>query len=50
VECTPMQGDLIMELAKKLALGDSIPRISHPSEVVFTEFDNDLQSIPPRGY
>ena len=50
VECTPMQGDLIMNLAKKLAVGEEIPRISHPAEQVFSEFDADVQAIPARGY
>lgn len=50
VECTPMLGDLIMDLAAKLAAGEEIPRISHPEEQVFSEFDEDLMSIPARGY
>lgn len=50
VECTPMLGDMIMDLAKKLGAGEEIPRISHPSEQVFTEFDDALADIPPRGY
>ena len=50
VECTPMLGDMIMALAKKLAAGESIPHISHPEEQIFTEFDKNLQSIPARGY
>ena len=50
VECTPLLGDLIMSLAQQLAKGDSIPPFSHPQEQVFTEFDEDLQGIPPRGY
>lgn len=50
VECTPMLGDLIMELSKKLANGQDIPRITHPQEQVFSEFDENLSQIPPRGY
>ena len=50
VECTPMLGDIIMELAKKLAAGEEIPRVTNPEERVFTEFDEDLMDIPPRGY
>jgi len=50
VECTPMIGDMIMELAKQLADGIEIPRISHPYEQVFSEFDEDLSRIPLRGY
>ncbi len=50
VECTPMLGDMIMDLAQKLAEGETIPRVSHPKEMVFSQFDPDLGSIAPRGY
>ena len=50
VECTPLLGDLIMDLAQRLARGEKIPRISHPVEQVFSEFDTDVQGILPRGY
>jgi galactofuranose transport system substrate-binding protein len=50
VECTPLIGDIIMELAKKLAAGESIPRDTYSEERVFSEFDTDLGSLPPRGY
>ena len=50
VECTPMLGDIIMDLAKKLAAGEDIPRVTNPEERSFTEFDEDLMDIPPRGY
>ena len=50
VECTPMLGDIIMDLAKKLAAGEEIPRVTNPEERAFTEFDEDLIDIPPRGY
>lgn len=50
VECTPLIGDKIMELAKKLAAGESIPRNTYSDERVFSEFDTDLDSLPPRGY
>ena len=50
VECTPMLGDIIMDLTKKLAAGEDIPRVTHPQEDVFCEFDEDLMDIPPRGY
>ena len=49
VECTPNLGDAVMELAKKLAAGEDVPRMSHPDEDVFTEFD-DLSDLAPRGY
>jgi len=50
VECTPMLGDMIMDLAMRLARGESIPRITYSEETVFSDFDEDLLSIPPRWY
>lgn len=49
VECTPLMGDRVMELAKLLAEGLPIPRNIYNEERVFTEFD-DLSKIGPRGY
>ena len=48
-ECTPMLGDLAVELAKKLAAGEAVPAVTHPAETVFTEWD-DLTGLAPRGY
>lgn len=50
VECTPLIGDMIMELTKKLAAGEAIPRTTYSTEEVFSEFDVDLDSLPPREY
>ena len=50
VECTPMLGDIIMVLARKLVAGEEIPRVIYSEETTFTEFDENLQSLPPRGY
>lgn len=50
VECTPLIGDKIMELANKLAAGESIPRNIYSDERVFSEFDTDLADLPPREY
>ncbi len=50
VECTPMLGDVVMELAKKLAAGQVINRVTYSKETVFTEFDTNLDSLPERGY
>ena len=50
VECTPMIGDTIMALAKKLAAGEPIARTTYSQERVFSEFDGDLDSLPERGY
>ena len=50
VECTPLIGDMIMSLAKKLASGESIERYTYSKETVFSEFDSNLQSIPARRY
>lgn len=49
IECNPKTGPAIMELAEKLARGETIPRLQHVDMQVFTEFD-DLTGIEPRGY
>lgn len=49
VECTPMLGNLVMDLAEKLEAGQPVPPVTHPEEQVFTEFD-DLTDLQPRGY
>ena len=49
VECNPEQGDVVMDLAKRLAAGLSIPRSTIVSNKVFTEYD-DLSSLPERKY
>jgi simple sugar transport system substrate-binding protein len=49
IECNPKQGPQAMALAKQLARGESIPRLIHVNETVFSEGD-DLSSIGPRGY
>ena len=50
VECTPLIGDKIVELAKKLAAGEPIDRITYSVERTFSEYDDDLDTLPPRGY
>jgi len=50
VECTPMIGDTIMALAKKLAAGEEIAPITYSEERVFSEFDEDLDTLPERAY
>ena len=50
VECTPLIGDMIMSLAKKLAAGEAVDRYTYSKETMFSEFDDNLQSIPARGY
>jgi len=49
IECNPKTGPAIMDLAKRLAAGEAIPRLLHVDESVFTEGD-DLSSVGPRGY
>ena len=49
IECNPKMGPAIMELTRKLARGESIPRFQHVDEEVFYETD-DLSSLEPRGY
>lgn len=50
VECQAKTGPAVMDLARKLAKGEKIPRLLHVEERVFTEGDPDLDSLPPRGY
>ncbi len=49
IECNPKTGPDIIDLAEKLARGESIPPLQHVQEQVFTEYD-DLSGIEPRGY
>ena len=49
VECTPMLGELSVDLAKRLAAGAEVAAVTYPEETVFTEWD-DLSNLPPRGY
>ena len=49
VECTPELGDMVMEVARKLANGEPVDKVTHPVEEVFTEYD-DLSNLAPRGY
>ncbi len=49
IECNPKTGPSIMELTKKIARNEPIPRLLHVDEQVFTEDDN-LLVIEPRGY
>ncbi len=49
VECNPEQGAVVMDLAKKLAAGQAIPRSTIVSGRIFTEYD-DLSSLPERKY
>ncbi|MDR0897202.1 MAG: ABC transporter substrate-binding protein [Oscillospiraceae bacterium] len=50
VECTPLFGAQVMELAKQLKAGETIPRVIYTDETVFTEFDQNLDTLTPRGY
>ena len=50
VECKPDIGPNVMALAKQLAAGEEIPRITYSEEQVFTEYDENLDVIAPRGY
>jgi simple sugar transport system substrate-binding protein len=50
VECTPMLGDMVMTLTKKLAAGETIDRITYSNERVFSEYDKNLDFLPERGY
>ena len=50
VECTPMLGDVIVDLSKRLVQGEKVERIIYSEETVFSDLDEGILSIPPRGY
>lgn len=49
VECTPLFGDAVMDIAGQMAAGGEYPRNTHIQGACFTEYD-DLDDLPPRGY
>ncbi|MFC7792517.1 ABC transporter substrate-binding protein [Streptomyces cinereoruber] len=49
VECNPLLGDQLMELAKKVAAGESVPRRVEVEEGVFTQ-DQAAAALPGRQY
>ena len=49
IECNPKTGPEIIQLAERLAAGETIPRLQYVHEEVFYETD-DLSLIEPRGY
>jgi len=50
VECKPDIGGTVMELARKLAAGETIERFTYSQDQVFSEYDENLDAIAPRGY
>ena len=49
VECNPNLGPMLMELVRKIAAGQEIPRVTYNPETFFTE-DDDFSTYQPRGY
>lgn len=49
VECNPMLGDQLMELAKKVMAGESVPTRVETQEGVFTQ-DQAAAALPSRNY
>ncbi|WP_282696583.1 ABC transporter substrate-binding protein [Streptomyces sp. CC208A] len=49
VECNPLLGDQLMELAKKVAAGETVPRRVEVKEGVFTQ-DQAAAALPGRQY
>ena len=49
VECTPLFGDEVMEIAGAMAAGEEYRKNTHIQGECFTEYD-DLSDLPPRGY
>lgn len=50
IECTPYLGDLVMDAAMRLARGETVSRLIHPEERIFSDYDTDLDQLAPRGY
>lgn len=49
VECKPNIGDEVVNLIKTIANRNTIPKLIHVKEEVFSEFQ-DLSNLEPRGY
>ena len=49
VQCTPKLGPAAMSLVQSLTVGESIPKVTHPEEGVFTDFD-DLGDPAVEGF
>lgn len=49
VECKPDIGEEVMNLVKTIANRNTIPKLIHVEEEMFTEFQ-DLSNLAPRGY
>ena len=49
VQCTPNLGESVMELVRMIINGEDIPKICHPEESMFTEFD-DLTDPAVEGF
>ena len=40
VQCTPDLGPAVMELVRDLTEGKALPKVNHPNEGAFSDFDN----------
>ena len=49
VQCTPSLGDSVMSLVQGLVSGHSIPKVSHPVESAYSDFD-DLTDPAIKGF
>ena len=49
VQCTPHLGPLVMKLVRDMVEGQDIPRVYHPEEGVFSDFD-DLTDPAVEGF
>lgn len=49
VQCSPYLGENVMELVGTLKSGNPVPKISHPNEGVFCDFD-DLTDPAMEGF
>ena len=49
VQCTPKLGGPVMSLVRRLTAGEKIPKVTHPEESAFTDFD-DLTDPSVEGF
>ena len=49
VECSPMLGEAVMDLAEKIVSGQDYPRVTHPDESAFSDLD-DLTDPRVEGF
>jgi len=49
VQCTPNLGPAVMSLVQRLTAGETVSKVTHPDEGMFTDFD-DLTDPAVEGF